>query len=91
MAHKAEIGWTRPDEDGEKLDVFARHVGDQWFFFHRRRRYDQWQSVKEPPLDDWLELLDAVERRVVRRRLPPVEAQRVRQAIRERFPEAKLE
>ena len=90
MAHKAEISWTRIDDEGEKLKVFARHVGSEWIFFLRQRRYEQWQEQKHPPLVDWLELLDAIRRRVQRRKLRPEEIQRVEKTIRERFPEAKV-
>lgn len=85
---KAEIGWVRVTEQGERLDVYAQHVGKEWRFYTRLRRYDQWQAVPEPPLEDWLKLLDAVRRRVVRRRLQPVDEGRVVRAIRERFPES---
>jgi hypothetical protein len=88
--HKAEIGWTRRNDEGEKLEVFARRVGSEWFFFNRLRRFDQWQKVPHPPLEDWLELLDAVKRRAARRLLRPEEPQRIRQKIREQFPEAEL-
>ncbi len=39
---------------------------------------------------DWLKLLDAVQRRINRRLLPPEAEARVTKLIRERFPEAKL-
>ena len=87
---KAEISWVRRTEDGEKLQVYAHRVGKQWNFYVRERRFDQWQDLEEPPLEDWLELLDGVRRRVQRRLLRPEEEQRVEQSIRERFPEAKL-
>jgi hypothetical protein len=88
---KAEISWRRTTEEGVRVQVYARHVGRDWRFFARERRYDQWQAIAEPPLEDWLELLDAVERRINRRRLRPEEEGRVKKSIRERFPEAKLE
>ena len=75
-------------EDGAKLQVNAQRVGGEWLFFHREKRFDQWQPVKEPPLEDWMELLDAVQRLITRRRLQPVHEERVRRRIRERFPEA---
>ena len=87
---KAEISWRRIGEDGEKIQAYAHHVGDRWKFYLRPRRFDQWQLVADPVLEDWLELLDGVRRRVARRLLRPEEAQRVEKAIRERFPEAKL-
>ena len=88
---KAEISWTRVTEQGIRLQVYAQHVGREWRFFQREKRYDQWQAVPEAPLEDWLELLDAVQRLINRRRLRPEEEARVKNTIRERFPEAKIE
>jgi hypothetical protein len=87
---KAEISWKRRTEEGTRLRVYARRVGGEWRFFARERRYDKWQPLERPPLEDWLELLDAVRRRINRRLLRPEEVDRVRQAIAERFPEANL-
>jgi len=88
---KAEISWKRTTAEGVRLQVYARHVGRDWRFFAREQRYDQWQAVTEPPLEDWLELLDAVQRRINRRLLRPEEEARVRNSIRERFPEAQFD
>jgi hypothetical protein len=88
---KAEISWRRVTLEGVRLQVYARHVGRDWRFFARERRYDQWQAVEEPPLEDWLELLDAVQRRINRRLLRPEEEARVKMSIVERYPEAKLD
>ena len=87
---KAEISWKRTAEDGVTLQVYARHVGRDWRFFAREKRYDQWQAVEYPPLEDWLELLDAVRRRINRRLLRPEEEGRVIKTIRERFPDAEI-
>jgi hypothetical protein len=87
---KAEISWKRVTEDGTKLQVYVQHVSREWRFFAREKRYDQWQPVAEPPLEDWLELLDAVQRLINRRRLRPEEEDRVKKSIRERFPEAQV-
>ena len=87
---KAEIGWKRITEDGVKLQVYVQRVSRDWRFFHRKKRFDQWQPVPEPPLEDWLELLDAVQRMVTRRRLQPDDDALVRRRIRERFPETKI-
>jgi hypothetical protein len=87
---KAEISWKRITAEGIRLQVYARHVGRDWRFFARERRYDQWQAVVNPPLEDWLELLDSVQRRINRRLLRPEEEARVKKSIRERFPEATL-
>jgi len=85
---KAEISWKRVTEDGVKIQVYAQHVSRDWRFFAREKRFDQWQSVPDPPLEDWMELLDAVQRLIVRRRLQPDDEDRLRRRIRERFPEA---
>ena len=87
---KAEISWKRVTEDGQKLQVNAQHVGREWKFFHREKRFDVWQPVAKPPLEDWLELLDAVQRLITRRRLQPEHEEHLRRRIRERFPEAKI-
>jgi hypothetical protein len=88
---KAEISWKRVTEEGLTLQVYAQHVGRDWLFFAREKRYDQWQAIDEPSLEDWLELLDAVQRRIHRRRLRPEEEARVKKSIRERFPEAPID
>jgi hypothetical protein len=87
---KAEISWKRVTEEGDKLQVYVRHVGGEWRFFHRAKRFDVWQAVANPPLDDWLELLDAVQRLITRRRYQPADEVALRRMIRERFPEAKV-
>jgi hypothetical protein len=90
MAIKAEISWKRVTEDGVKLQVNARRVSREWRFSRREKRFDQWQPVPEPPLEDWLALLDAVQRLVTRRRLQPEHETHLRRRIRERFPETKI-
>lgn len=85
---KAEISWKRTDEDGGKFQVYAHHVGDEWRFFRRVRRYDVWQPVPKPPIEDWLELLDAVRRMIPRRRLKPRDEHLLLRRIRELFPAA---
>jgi len=87
MAHKAEIKWKRTTEDGEKLQVYAFRSNREWSFFHRSKRFDQWVPVKEPPLEDWMELLDAMQRLINRRRYQPDDEVYLRRQIRERFPE----
>jgi hypothetical protein len=87
---KAEISWKRTTEEGMRLQVYAQHVGREWLFYAREKRYDCWRPVPEAPLEDWLELLDAVQRLINRRRVRPEEEARVKKQIRERFPEASL-
>ena len=88
---KAEISWRRVTDEGIRLQVYAQHVGREWIFFRREKRYDCWEPIEEPPLEDWLELLDSVRRRINRRLLRPEEEGRVKNRIRERFPEAVLD
>ena len=90
MASKAEIGWVRRDDEGEKWQIFARQVGRDWHFFQRQRRFDVWTRVESPPLEDWMELLDAIRRLIVRRRYQPDDEQHLVNMIRDRFPEAKF-
>lgn len=88
MAFKAEISWKGRTADGTKREVLAHRVGSRWEFFERGRRFDMWEPLSQPPLEDWQELLDAVRRRIARRLLRPEEEARVRGMISERFPEA---
>jgi hypothetical protein len=85
---KGEISWKRHDEEGEKFEIYAHHVGNRWNFYIRQRRYENWAPLENPLLEDWLELLDGVERRVARRLMRPEEIDHVRKLIRERYPEA---
>ena len=87
---KAEISWKRVTDEGVRLQVYAQHIRREWIFYARAKRYDRWQAVPEPPLEDWLELLDAVQRLINRRRLRPEEEERVKKSIRERFPESRV-
>ena len=91
MGAKAEVGWTRRTEEGVKLDVYAQRVGGEWRFFQRVKRGDRWEAIPEPPMEDWLELLDAVRRMINRRRLRPEEETRVIARILELFPGTKIE
>jgi hypothetical protein len=87
---RAEISWKKRTEEGEKREVYAKHVGDQWLFYSREKRFDDWEPLAQPLLDDWLELLDGVRRRIGRRLLRPEEEQRVIKAILLRYPEAEI-
>ncbi len=91
MGAKAEISWKRRLDTGEKLEVYARRIGQEWHFFSREKRFDCWAATAEPPLEDWLELLDAVRRRIQRRLARPEEEDRIKRSILERFPEANLD
>ncbi len=90
MGAKAEISWKDRTADGLRREVYAQRVGGEWRFFVREKRYDPWEALPHPPLEDWLELLDAVRRRIARRLLRPEEESRLKQTIRELYPEADL-
>ena len=87
---KREISWKKTDEDGNKFQVYAHHVRKGWEFFIRERRFDPWEPLGTPTLDDWMELVDGVERRVARRLLAPDDLVRLKRTIKENFPEAEL-
>lgn len=77
--------------DGTRREVYAHHVGGEWRFYERQRRFERWQRIESPSLDDWLCLLDAIERRVKRRLLPPEAELRVRNRIKELFLNAPID
>ena len=87
---KAEISWKRRTAEGERLEIYARRVGDRWLFYKRERRIGEYALFENPPLEDWLELLDSIRRRVARRLLRPEETGRVAKRIHELFPEADI-
>jgi hypothetical protein len=87
---KAEISWKRETPEGEVRQVYAHHVGNRWIFYSRAKRFDDWEENEDPPLEDWLELLDGVRRRINRRLVRPEEEGRVIKRIRELFPEAEI-
>ena len=90
MASKAEISWKVRQQDGTRREVYARHVGNCWWFYSREKRFERWERLEHPPLEDWLQLLDGVQRRIQRRLVRPEEAERVRSTILERFPNAEI-
>jgi hypothetical protein len=90
MSSKAEISWKRRLEDGTRHQVYAQHVGNRWKFFAREVRFDMWMPLTDPPLEDWLELLDAVRRRIARDLIRPEEEHKLISAILERYPEAEV-
>jgi hypothetical protein len=90
MGVKAEISWKQRSPGGERREVCAQRTAGRWVFHQRTRRFDPWVALPQPALEDWLTLLEAVERRVPRRLHRPEEVQRIRQAIREQFPETTL-
>jgi hypothetical protein len=85
---KGEISWKERTPEGISRQVYAKKVGKEWRFYVRQQRYDRWEALPEPPLEDWLVLLDGVQRRISRRLLRPEEEERVKKVIKERFPEA---
>jgi hypothetical protein len=78
---KRDISWTRRNDAGERVEIYVEQSGDRWIFHSRERRPDPWRLVEDPPLEDWLQLLDAVERRIGRQLMKPIEADRIRKII----------
>jgi hypothetical protein len=87
---RGEVSWKGESAEGIKREIYAHRVGKEWRFFIRQKRYDQWQALPDPPLEDWLELLDGVQRRIARRLMRPEEEPRLKQIIRELFPGTSL-
>jgi hypothetical protein len=87
---KREISWKKRNEMGGRTEIYVRHAGDRWIFYTRERRAEPWRVLYDPPLADWLELLDAVGRRTGRQLLRPEEEENLRKLILERFPGANL-
>ena len=91
MGAKREISWKRIDREGERLQIFARMERGSWTFYQRRRRFENWEENPSPPLEDWLELLDGVRRRVPRRLLSPEVENRLLLDIRKCFPDSDVD
>ena len=83
---KREISWNRRNEAGERVEICVEQTTDGWIFYSRERRPEPWLVVADPPLEDWLELLDAVERRIGRQLMKPIEAERIKKTISLRYP-----
>ena len=90
MANKGEIGWKRHNEDGEKIQICARKTGNRWLFRIRAQKFDNWADYNNPELEDWMELLDSVRRRIQRNLIPEIEEDRLISTIKENYPEAGL-
>ena len=88
MANKGEIGWKRRNEDGEKIQICARKTGNRWLFQIRAQKFDNWADYNNPDLEDWMELLDSVRRRIQRNLIPEIEEDRLISMIKEHYPEA---
>ncbi len=59
---------------------------DKWIFYVQQGRYEQWRVLDNPPLPDWQEMLDAVERRASRHLLRSEDVKQLRKTILQRFP-----
>ena len=88
MANNGEIGWKRRNEDGEKIQICARKTGNRWLFRIRAQKFDNWADYNNPDLEDWMELLDSVRRRIQRNLIPEIEEDRLISMIKEHYPEA---
>ncbi len=87
---RTEVNWTRTLPEGGKRQGYAHRIGNKWVFHARAKRFDPWIVDEAPPLEDWLELLDGVRRRVGRGLARPDDEALVRRCLRERFPDADI-
>ncbi|MBL8804007.1 MAG: hypothetical protein JNN27_18530 [Planctomycetes bacterium] len=85
------IEWVRKNAEGEKIEIKAHQIRERWDFYWRPGRTWGWNVLETPLLEDWLEVLDGVERRVHRRQYPLDEPAKVRRLIRERYPDAEFD
>jgi hypothetical protein len=85
------IEWVRKNAEGEKIEIKAHQIRERWDFYWRPGRTWGWNVLETPLLEDWLEVLDGVERRVNRRQYPLDEPAKVRRLIRERYPDAEFD
>jgi hypothetical protein len=90
MGVKAEISWKTRDAEGVRREINVRKAGASWRFFERQKRFDQWMALDPVPLEHWLRLLEAVQRRIARRLLRPEEETNLRRRIAELFPDADI-
>lgn len=90
MGVKAEISWKTRDADGIRREINVRKAGATWRFYARAKRYDRWEVLDSVPLEYWLQLLDAVQRRIARRLLRPEEESHLRRRVVEQFPDVKF-
>ena len=86
------IDLARPLAPG--LQAAARMAASAWLRAHREqvvaeRRFERWEVYPEPALEDWLELLDGVRRRIPRRKMEPADENRLVRTIKEKFPDQK--
>ena len=67
MAHM-EIKWDDIDpETGKRRFVKAERFAGRWTFYCRKERRGVWEQWIEPTRDMWVDLLEALERRLSRR------------------------
>lgn len=85
---RLEVTWSSETADGEKRQVCGRGGGDRWVFYARRKRFDNWEELASPTLEDCLALLDGVRRLGGRHRATAKDEAQLRAFIRKRFPDA---
>jgi hypothetical protein len=84
---RGEVSWKGQNERGIRREVYAKKSGRAWRFYAREQRFDRWMPLSDPPLEDWLELLNGVQRRIARRLMRPEEEDRLKRAIADLFPD----
>lgn len=81
---KGSFGWKRVI-DGRKVEIEAERGLDRQWTFYRRYGRNLPRVRFEAPLEEWLELLDVVKRRVGRRLMKPKDVEAIEEAIMLRF------
>jgi len=46
MGAKGEISWKRRNEQGERMEFYARNERGKWKFFQRERRFEKWEAYE---------------------------------------------
>ena len=80
----AKHEWRERTESGEQRSVRASHHAGKWTFEARLKSEPSWTLLDPVPLDDLRELLDVIERKYQRGRLPHDQIVKLRELIEER-------
>jgi hypothetical protein len=83
---KIEIAWTGEGPDGQKRQIRARSHADDWIFSTRAKRFDEWEVLASPSIEEWRMLLDGLRRRRGRHLAGAKDEARLLARIRRLFP-----
>ncbi|WFB36779.1 hypothetical protein P3T73_03260 [Kiritimatiellota bacterium B12222] len=77
------LGWKEIDEDGRKLEVEAFRERNHWTFTKRLNRRHDWETIEEPSVADWEQLMDLIDRKYRRRRCAYRDVEQVKEFLEE--------